>query len=82
VKTIKTLCLDLDLWHAVDPFSKPTETPDRCYYRMHGRTGFRYKYEEDELSELAQMLPAGKTAYVFFNNRYMLEDALLFQSLL
>ncbi len=81
-KTVKSICEDLDLWHAVDPFSKPTVTPDRCYYRLHGRTGFRYKYEEDELTELAQMLPARKTSYVFFNNRYMSEDALLFQSLL
>lgn len=81
-KTVKNLCEDLDLWNAVDPFSKQTETPDRCYYRMHGRTGFRYKYEEDELTELAATLPADKTAYVFFNNRYMLEDALLFKSLL
>ncbi len=81
-KTIKSLCEDLDLWNAVDPLSKPTATPDRCYYRLHGRTGFRYKYEEDELTELAAMLPKGTTSYVFFNNRYMLEDALLFQSLL
>ena len=81
-KTVKSICEDLDLWHAVDPFSKLTVTPDRCYYRLHGRTGFRYKYEEDELSELAALLPADKTAYVFFNNRYMLEDALLFKSLL
>ncbi len=81
-KTIKSLCDDLDLWNAVDPFSKPTETPDRCYYRLHGRTGFRYKYEEDELGEFAALLPADKISYVFFNNRYMLEDALLFQSLL
>ena len=81
-KTVKSLCGDLDLWHAVDPFSKQSETPDRCYYRLHGRTGFRYKYEEDELAELAAMLPADNISYVFFNNRYMLEDALLFQSLL
>jgi uncharacterized protein YecE (DUF72 family) len=81
-KTVKSICENLDLWNAVDPFSKPTETPDRCYYRLHGRTGFRYKYEEDELAELAAMLPARKTSYVFFNNRYMLEDALIFRSLL
>jgi len=81
-KTVKSICEDLELWHAVDPFSKLSVTPDRCYYRLHGRTGFRYKYEEDELSELAALLPADKTAYVFFNNRYMLEDALLFKSLL
>ena len=81
-KTVKSICENLDLWHAVDPFAKMTETPDKCYYRLHGRGGFRYKYEEDELAELAAMLPADNISYVFFNNRYMLEDALLFQSLL
>jgi uncharacterized protein YecE (DUF72 family) len=81
-KIVKSLCRELNLWHAVDPFSKPTQTSGKCYYRMHGRTGFGYKYEEDELSELAQMLPEKAISYVFFNNRYMLEDALLFKSLL
>ena len=80
-KLIKSLCENLDLRHAVDPFSKQTETPGKCYYRMHGRTGFRYKYEEEELAELAALLPKDETSYVFFNNRYMLEDALLFKEL-
>jgi len=81
-QTVKRICADFDLWNAVDPFSKATETPDRCYYRLHGRGGFRYKYEADELAELAAMLPADKNSYVFFNNRYMTEDAVLFQSLI
>lgn len=80
-KLIKSLCENLGLWHAVDPFSKQTVTTDKCYYRMHGRTGFRYKYEEEELAELAALLPQDETAYVFFNNRYMLEDALLFKDI-
>lgn len=78
-KTIKSLCTNLNLWHAVDPFSRKTATPEKCYYRLHGRTGFRYKYEEDELAELASMLPEKHLSYVFFNNRYMLEDALQFK---
>jgi uncharacterized protein YecE (DUF72 family) len=80
-KTVKSICDDLDLWHTVDPFSKPTTTPEKCYYRLHGRTGYHYKYEEDELAELAEMLPETRTSYVFFNNRYMLEDAMVFQRL-
>ncbi len=80
-QTVKSICENLDLWNAVDPFSKQTETPGKCYYRLHGRGGFRYKYEEDELSELAAMLPKNKISYVFFNNRYMTEDAALFQTL-
>lgn len=80
-KTVKSICENLNLWHAVDPFAKQTETPDKCYYRLHGRGGFRYKYEEDELAELAALLPKNKTSYVFFNNRYMTEDASLFKAL-
>ena len=79
--TVKSICENLDLWHAVDPFAQMTATPGKCYYRLHGRTGFRYQYEEDELTELAALLPEKQTSYVFFNNRYMLEDALLFQKI-
>mgnify|MGYP002779586729 CR=1 FL=1 len=81
-KLVREICENLDLWHAVDPFAHKTTTPEKCYYRLHGRTGFRYKYEEDELAELAAMLPEKQTSYVFFNNRYMLEDALLFQKII
>jgi uncharacterized protein YecE (DUF72 family) len=81
-KIIKDLCESLDLWHAVDPFAIPTTTPERCYFRLHGRGGFRYKYEEDELTDLVELLPEAETAYVFFNNRYMLEDALLFKEII
>ena len=78
---VKGICENLNLWHAVDPFAKRATTPEKCYYRLHGRTGFRYQYEEEELTELAEFLPQKQTSYVFFNNRSMLEDALLFQKI-
>ena len=81
-KTIKELCDELDLWHVVDPFEKTTVTPDRRYYRLHGRGGWRYKYEEDELEELAALMPKNKPSYVFFNNIYMTEDALKFKEII
>jgi uncharacterized protein YecE (DUF72 family) len=81
-KTIKELCDELDLWHVVDPFEKTTVTPDRRYYRLHGRDGWRYKYEEDELEELAALMPKNKPSYVFFNNIYMTEDALKFKEII
>jgi uncharacterized protein YecE (DUF72 family) len=79
---VKNICDEFDLWHVVDPFAKNTVTPKKCYYRLHGRTGWRYKYEEDELEELAAMMPKNKLAYVFFNNIYMTEDALKFEEIL
>lgn len=80
-KIVKDLCERLDLWHVVDPFKNITVTPDKCYYRLHGNTGWRYKYEEDELEELTALLPKNRLAYVFFNNIYMTEDALAFQEI-
>jgi uncharacterized protein YecE (DUF72 family) len=79
--TVRELCRELDLTHVVDPFAARTVTPDRCYYRLHGRTGFRYVYEDEELEDLYGMLPKAKTSYVLFNNVRMREDAARFQKL-
>ncbi len=81
-KIVKGICEDLNLWHVVDPFAGRTQTPNKCYFRLHGRKGWRYKYDEDELEELATMLPQKKSSYVFFNNIYMTEDALTFQEII
>jgi uncharacterized protein YecE (DUF72 family) len=78
---IRELCVELDLTHVVDPFAARTVTPERCYYRLHGRTGWRYQYEEDELAELITMLPRAGVSYVLFNNVRMLDDAARFQEL-
>lgn len=75
------LCEGLDLWHVVDPFSERTATPARCYFRLHGRRGWRYKYEEGELEELLSMLPRRGVSYVFFNNVHMLDDATRFKEM-
>ena len=79
---VKSICVDLKLWHVVDPFVSKTVTPSTCYFRLHGRKGWRYKYEESELEELATMLPGNKKSYVFFNNIHMTEDALRFREIM
>jgi uncharacterized protein YecE (DUF72 family) len=78
---VRELCRELDLTHVVDPFAARTLTPERCYYRLHGRTGWRYRYEDDELAELVSMLPPRGVSYVLFNNVRMLDDAARFQEL-
>lgn len=78
---VKELCDELDLWHVVDPFKERTVTPRRCYFRLHGRRGWRYKYEDAELEELYTMLPKGVRSYVFFNNVEMLDDARRFREI-
>lgn len=81
-QVVSDLCEDLKLWHVVDPFTSTSMTPDQCYFRLHGRTGWRYKYEPDELADLVELLPVDKRGYVFFNNIHMTEDALVFRKLL
>ncbi len=78
-EAVRDICRDLDLWHAVDPFSRATVTPERCYFRMHGRKRWRYEYEDLELEELATMIPAKGLSYVFFNNITMTKDAETFE---
>ena len=80
-EVIKEICDETGLWHCVDPFSRPTVTPDRCYYRLHGIPRWRYTYEDDELVELASLLPKDRLSYVFFNNITMKDDALRFQKI-
>lgn len=74
---VRSICARLRLWHVVDPFVGKTETPDKCYFRLHGRNGWRYQYERGELEELADTV-LKRDAYVFFNNSRMTDDALKF----
>lgn len=78
---IKDICDELDLWHCVNPFARPTVTPDNCYYRLHGIPRWRYTYEEDELDELVSLLPSDRLSYVFFNNITMKDDAVRFKKI-
>jgi uncharacterized protein YecE (DUF72 family) len=75
---IRSICARLRLWHVVDPFMGKTETPDNCYFRLHGRNGWRYQYETGELEDLADIVLKPEASYVFFNNSKMTDDALRF----
>ena len=85
-KVVKRLCVELRLWHTVDPFTAVSVTPDKLYFRLHGRNGWRYEYEENELHELARMInksePGADDSYVFFNNTKMIQDASRFQTII
>jgi uncharacterized protein YecE (DUF72 family) len=78
---VREVCEELSLWHVVDPFKERTTTPLNCYFRLHGRGGWRYRYEDGELEELLSMLPADRDSYVFFNNIEMLTDAVRFREM-
>lgn len=75
------LCKDLNLWHAVDPFSERSVTPRKYYFRLHGRGGWRYSYEDAELEELYSMVEGSAESYIFFNNVEMKNDAMRFKEI-
>jgi uncharacterized protein YecE (DUF72 family) len=77
---VKPLVGDLDLVHVVDPFVGPTVSRDLVYYRLHGVTGTRHVYTNDELQKLVEMTPDG--AYVMFNNIPRVGDAERFKLML
>ncbi len=77
---VRQLCQELDLIHCTDPLTAPSVYGRVRYYRLHGRTGYRYRYTEEDLQQLRGHCRA--PAYVLFNNVSMWEDALRFRDLL
>jgi uncharacterized protein YecE (DUF72 family) len=78
---VESLCRELNLIHAVDPFLRRTVTREFIYYRLHGGKDFRHRFDDTELRQLTAVIPADKPAYVLFNNVAMLENGLHFQEM-
>lgn len=78
---ISDLCQELDLVHCVDPLKADLATRGLRYYRLHGITGYRHKYTDEELSKLFEHCAGEEANYFLFNNIDMVNDALRFQEL-
>ena len=81
---VSGLCRELSLIHAVDPFVRPSLTPEPLYWRLHGNRSHWANYTDDELRQIIQWLPADPTvdAYVLFNNIPRVKDVKRFTELL
>ena len=81
---VSSLCATHRLTHVVDPFVNETVTSASglTYFRLHGITGSRHVYSDDELRRLRDMVPDTGTTYVMFNNIPRAEDARRFGSML
>lgn len=75
---IRELCRDLNLVHVVDPFVATPVHRGLNYFRLHGKTGYRYRYTDEDLDELLARCVA-RTTYCMFNNVAMWDDALRFR---
>lgn len=79
---VATLCREIGLVHAVDPFIRPSLTPERTYWRLHGNGSHYASYTDEELAQLrGWMEPAGEV-YVMFNNIPRVGDAKRFLAML
>ena len=80
---IASLCRDLDLIHVVDPFrALPVVVGKIRYYRLHGVTGFRHRFRDEELLRLRTEFCAGRTpTYCLWNNVSRALDARRFARL-
>jgi uncharacterized protein YecE (DUF72 family) len=76
---IRDVCAENNLIHCVDPFKSDPAFGDSLYWRLHGRTGYRYRYTDDDLIELEARLHARAHLtgpnYIMFNNIYSRQDA-------
>ncbi len=72
---VERLCRELHLIPASDPFTNPLVPCPIAYFRLHGRTGYRYAYTKADLLELTNFLTDQKEAYILFNNINMWDDA-------
>lgn len=77
---IRKLCEGLQLIHCVDPFKNKPQFGDFHYFRLHGITGYAYRYSDEDLKRLKKWV-GGKPSYLLFNNNWMKEDALRFMAL-
>lgn len=74
-EVVSSLCADCGLVHVVDPFVGATVTRGVTYYRLHGITGSRHVYSDEELRRLRAMVPRTGETYVMFNNIPRADDA-------
>ena len=81
VDLVRDLCHELDLVHVVDPFKGLPVTSGLAYFRLHGKTGYRYQYTDEDLRELLGWCGHFDEAWVMFNNVSMWNDARAFLNL-
>jgi len=79
---IRELRAESNLVHCVDLFKAEPTYGDTVYWRLHGKTGYRYVYTDEDLAELETKVQVHRDVpgpmYILFNNVYSKQDALRF----
>jgi uncharacterized protein YecE (DUF72 family) len=72
---VERLCKELNIIPCLDLFDGPLIRASLLYVRLHGKTGYRYHYSEEDLIELQEKARPYSQSYLMFNNLSMYEDA-------
>ncbi len=78
---VRALCRELGLVHCVDPFKGRAVTGGLRYWRLHGLTGYRYRYTREDLLRLRDRIAPRGTTYCMFNNAAMWHNARQFKAM-
>jgi uncharacterized protein YecE (DUF72 family) len=80
---VSSLCHELGLIHAVDPFVRPSLTPELLYWRLHGNGSHWARYTDEELHQIDRWLndASGAEAYLLFNNVPRIHDVRRYREL-
>ena len=77
---------DLGIVFVTDPFKDGIVDihEELIYLRLHGIGGYKYRYTDEDLRRLYDMVVeySDKDVYILFNNVYMYQDALRFMELI
>ena len=79
---VREICEENDTIPCLDPYGDPLPEGNFIYIRLHGKTGYRYTYSEDDLKELLERMRSNREAYLMFNNMTMFKDAQRLKKLL
>jgi uncharacterized protein YecE (DUF72 family) len=59
-----------------DPFQRQPVHGKLAYFRLHGKGGYRYRYNDEDLVTLLEWCRPYGEAYCLFNNVSMWDDAM------
>ena len=83
MEQVASLCRELDLIPVLDPLKDaPIAVGKIQYFRLHGTTGPRHRFTNEELNRLLGICAGRTPTYFLFNNVAMTADAERFMKLL